>query len=645
MTSFWSKLNHNLTAIYRLYLDGPSGGPPVEVALTMLYDGNLAALESLGFRTHSSSIRRAVGYVDLADLEQLATHPGVVHLAVESVPKPMLVNSVGAIHVREDVWKRSGDRFTGTTGKGVIIGIIDTGIDFTHDHFFETPDTTPPKTRILRIWDQILVPVAGEHRPDVALLEPANLHEVIKTYGVEYTQTQLNTALATNDPRGLIRHHDKDGHGTSVAGVAAGNGGKKRNLGGGYIGVAPCAELIVVNLGESAGPETPPSFYDRMRHAVNYIINVAKNEPKPKPVVINMSLGDAMEPHDGRSSDELFLTERFAGATGRALTVAAGNSAGVFRRTPGSTDEAARLHATVTFRRGQTATLDVELVERLHVAGGRRAASIAIYYPLTAKLTFKVRRGADWKAVGQALDQPLPSPEPQYRNWPVTFRHATEVSFTPSDVKVERCNAFNFLVHQNAMEGMPAGTFTIELTLDQDAVGHVYCSDVRELDGTGFRIRSGSPAEAVQIEDRYLIPSPGGAGNIFTVASFDHFRDKNPVAAHSSRGPIAQYGGPTPLPKPDIAAPGQAINTARSSEMGPPFRLSELDRQDGTSLAAPHVAGTIALLFETKNDLTYDQLRNALKPEKPPKPPVPDELGLGPLNGHEAVEKVKSGRI
>src|SRR5262249_45753720 len=134
---------------------------------------------------------------------------------------------------------------TGTTGRGVVIGVVDTGLDIAHADF-----RTASGTRVAWLWDQY---TAGTR--------PAGF-----TYGAEFSAAQINA--------GAYIGKDTDGHGTTITGVAAGNG---RATGGGrpaytYVGVAPEATLIIVKstLGET-----------RVADGVRYVFNKASQMGRP----------------------------------------------------------------------------------------------------------------------------------------------------------------------------------------------------------------------------------------------------------------------------------------------------------------------------------------------------------------------------
>lgn len=108
------------------------------------------------------------------------------------------------------------------SGKGVIIGIIDTGIDYTKEVFQFENGTS----KIISIWDQTL---DGPRGPDLY-------------YGAEFSRAQINEALASENPFDIVPTTDTDGHGTFLASVAAGSRTED------FVGAAPGAELVVVKL-------------------------------------------------------------------------------------------------------------------------------------------------------------------------------------------------------------------------------------------------------------------------------------------------------------------------------------------------------------------------------------------------------------
>ncbi len=204
----------------------------------------------------------------------------------------------------------SGEMLTGADN---IIAVLDSGIDFTRPEF----RWTDGRTRILALWDQTLVPQGEQKPPDGYAI------------GVEFTQEQLNLALIMEGEEGfaLVPSRDVSGHGTAVAGIAAGSRVVTED-GFVYQGIAPESLLLIVKLGtprEGGFPKTT-----EIMRAVTYAVN--KSTALEKPLVINLSFGNTYGSHSGSSLLERFLDN--AAQIGRSvICVGAGNegdSAGHF---------------------------------------------------------------------------------------------------------------------------------------------------------------------------------------------------------------------------------------------------------------------------------------------------------------------------
>lgn len=195
-------------------------------------------------------------------------------------------------------------------GKGVLIGIIDTGIDYENPLF----RTSFGDTRIYSIWDQT---EEGEKTPEGFL------------YGIEYTQADINRALQSENPKEIVPQTDTNGHGTFLASLAA--GGEDVNID--FIGAAPESELVIVKLKEAKAylrefffvSESELLYQENdIMAGVAYVENVAKRANRP--VVILLGVGTNQGSHAG--TDPLSTYLDYVGIQrGRCVVVPAGNEA------------------------------------------------------------------------------------------------------------------------------------------------------------------------------------------------------------------------------------------------------------------------------------------------------------------------------
>ena len=167
------------------------------------------------------------------------------------------------------------------TGRGVLVGVIDSGIDYANPVFRNADGTT----RIRNLWDQSL----SENPPEGYLI------------GTEYTAEQINKALSQptiEQRRQIVPSQDISGHGTAVAGVAAGNSEE-------YRGVAYESDLIVVKLGLPRLNGFPRTT--ELMQAIDYVIKKALEYQQP--IAINLSFGNTYGAHDGNSLLEQFIQD------------------------------------------------------------------------------------------------------------------------------------------------------------------------------------------------------------------------------------------------------------------------------------------------------------------------------------------------
>jgi subtilisin family serine protease len=193
-------------------------------------------------------------------------------------------------------------------GRGVIIGVIDTGVDYRHPAF-RYPDGS---SRILSIWDQTV----QEGPPPEGLL-----------YGTEYSKEQLNNALRLYNPLSVVPSTDPDGHGTAIASIIAGSPDSENS----FSGIAPEAGLVVVKLKEAKQnikdlffvPEDALCYQETdILFGMKYLVSTSQKLKRP--LVICIALGSNQGVHDGLSATSDY-SDYLARINGISIAVSAGN--------------------------------------------------------------------------------------------------------------------------------------------------------------------------------------------------------------------------------------------------------------------------------------------------------------------------------
>ena len=209
----------------------------------------------------------------------ISLYPGVSHNDTMRVNNRIndVHNGVGALQ-------------SSFTGKDVVMGFIDTGLDWRHGDF----QNTDGSTRIIALWDHTLANSSNT---------PANYG-----YGQEWDSVGINQGLA-------ISHTDYSGHGTTVTGTGAGNG----LANGTHKGVANEADIVAVEIDFNSS-----NFLGSIVDATEYIYNIA--DSMGKPCVINGSLGTYFGSHDGLDPYSLYIDSLINDKKGRLFVCSAGNS-------------------------------------------------------------------------------------------------------------------------------------------------------------------------------------------------------------------------------------------------------------------------------------------------------------------------------
>ena len=427
-------------------------------------------------------------------------------------------------------------------GRGVLLAVLDSGITWDLEVFRKADGST----RIRYLWDQTVSEETGDVRygkmPDGFSI------------GTEYTAEEINAALQmhTWDRYRLIPSRDLSGHGTAVAGIAAG-----RSADGLYTGAAPEAELIVVKLGapgNNGGVEEGFPRTTEILRGVTYALRKARQLNMP--LVINLSFGNSYGSHDGSSLLERFLDN--ASEIGRTvICVGSGNEGAARGHFAGNITRDGRVELAVS---NYERNLNIQLWKnysdvfriRLQAPGGEEA-----------ELSTNIQGGKYSLELEQTrilvyLGEPLP------------YAVAQEIYLDMIPAEGSYINA---------------GIWTIRLEPVVTVTGQYY---LYLPAGSGIGESTGFYRATPQV----TLTIPSTAAKVITVGAYDQVYDT--YADFSGRGyadstrtiGVAAAG----LTKPDLVAPGVNIQA--------PDVYGSFTPVTGTSFATPIVSGAAALLME-----------------------------------------------
>ena len=429
------------------------------------------------------------------------------------------------------------------TGSGVLVAVIDSGIDYKLSEFRDSAGNT----RIRYLWDQTLRP-DEERRPPQGFL-----------VGVEFTAEEINNALAAESPQqqfSLLPSVDISGHGTAVAGIAAGYSAE-------YRGVAVSAELLIVKLGvaDSQGFPRTTEIMRAMTYAVNKAVELNR------PLVINLSFGNTYGAHDGSSLLERFL-DNIAEIGRTVVCVGSGNEGTNGGHLAGSLERTGAGVSAASYRPAQIELSVAQYERSLNVQLWKNYSDIYRIYLRSpggqeTELPFGIEGGKYTLRLEQTdilvyLGEPLP------------YGAAQEIYLDMIPVERPYINS---------------GVWTIRLVPVEVVTGNYYFylpSAAVRNEGTGF----------YRPTPEMTLTIPSTASKVITVGAYDSIYDA--YADFSGRGyadaertvGVVTSG----LAKPDLAAPGVGVLA--------PDIYGSYNPVTGTSFATPIVSGSAALLME-----------------------------------------------
>ncbi|MBM4396692.1 MAG: S8 family serine peptidase [Deltaproteobacteria bacterium] len=621
----------------------------------------LPKLSAIGVRVRTvTSGGRMTATVPLNRLRAVAALSEVTR--IEAAKSVRMYNDLsnGLVTTAAGTWAgMNNSRATG--GAGIIVGVIDSGLDWTHKDFIRNDEVPGAQleSRILHYWDQ------SDTDDDRT---PADLG---LTYGHEYVKADFDDALNHFDnswdpgtnwfgPVDQVGYpiksfaRDTDGHGTHVTGTAAGDGS-----GSGMQGGAPLADIIFVKFDFDGDRNTDAAIID----GVNFIFSRAA--ALGRPAVINMSLGSDYGPHDGSTLEERGIDD-LAGK-GRVVVIAAGN--------PGANNWSRSLrwgyalHGSGTL---STESFTFRFPTYTPDAAGGDYVFFDVWYPGgTNKCRVKVTTPSG---------KVYPPAGTQYKNYWVTGSSYTGFNTTEGGILVQNGgDPFGFGatngLHDAYIEisdywnvDPAAGTWSIQLVAadtKSKCIGTFHA-----WYGASNSVVHGWQAEPVrnptprfagrESDNKVTVGTPATANEVIAVAAYqtreawqfaygtECLPESEGVQTYSAypihyydpvdAGELVFFSGRGPrrdgVLKPEIATPGVGIASSFSHFVrkvewpercvsywdGGPYHFGtnrvtpnlEATVIQGTSMACPNMTGATALLLERKGDLDDKCLRKIL---------------------------------
>lgn len=452
-------------------------------------------------------------------------------------------------------------------GQGILIGFVDIGIDYTHEAF----RSADGKTRITSIWDQTIVEGEGTAQ---------------FPYGQVFEREDINRALESENPYEIVPSYDSSGHGTFLAGIAAGGENRRE----GFSGVAPLAELVVVKCKQAKKnyrryygvPDTVEAFQENdIMAGIAYILQRAGQEHKP--VIICLGVGTNMGNHSGGTNLSVFM-ERYTSVAGVAMVACAGNEGN------------ARHHHAVRVK-NDVVNINVEK----NIDGFM--AQLWWLTPGSLEISITSPRGETVQGI-RVLSEERYSHRFMPEDTVVDIYFGVAQELTRQQVVVFR------------FQSVRAGIWKIGVNSTYDSPRYDMWLPIRNF--------LSSPVEFLQPDPDMTICNPANGTYTLTVSAYDVSEDSLYLPASRGFTPVGTV-------KPDVVAPG--VNLVG------PFPRNQYGTMNGTGVAAAFAAGVAALFMQQYGNVSGIALREVfIRGAEPRGIPYPNtEWGFGIVNAYEGL--------
>lgn len=547
-------------------------------------DAAIALVEAAGGTVSTVAGDILTAALPVAAVERLAKDSAIHSLQISAKSKALI--DVSRVEINADDVHNGVGLPQPYNGAGVVVGVLDSGIDWKHDDF----DWNDGTTRIQYLWD-----MSGTSNP------PSGYN-----YGREYTKAQIDAGQCLE-----IDGNGGGGHGTHVAGTAAGSGRAQA----GYIGMAPQSDIIFVKGirdHNSNGGFADTDVVDGVAYTFSKAIAMGKA------AAVNLSLGGHFGAHDGTSLYEQAL-DNLTGPS-KIVVAAAGNEGSDY------------IHGGYATQPGSSYN---DALETIWIADGTSAVTLADMWYNTGNISVGI---AAYDQNAQLLGWTNPvAPGQSIQNVPFTVSGTTYglITIDATTLNDPQNNARRVLVLIDSNGGaLPINTVFWSLYTFSSSGSPSF--DMWVVTGGYFTIDSGTWIRPG--DNDKSVGMPGTANQIITVGSYvtkNQWIDVNGQTQQQQNpgpgGPVVptigqlsyfSSHGPTRdgRQKPQITAPGEAILAPLSSDLtvGTGVQPQNIllggkhQKQQGTSMASPHITGVVALMLQKNHRLTPQTVLNLL---------------------------------